>query len=127
MNAFERDAAARDMFLECPECGRAGIVYYRTRRPVYCSPACKQRAYRRRAKVRAQSENVTPDDFAGVTNCTQREIEKSLGMTLYLLQCSCPRGIWSTRGNIQIGGLRCDRCGDEFRPIAALSRETGWI
>jgi len=95
------------MILTCQWCGWTGIVYYTTKRPVYCSGACKQRAYRER-------RNVTDDTTASVTNLTRREIERELDQTLHLLICSCGRGIWTVRGNVQIGGLRCDLCGSEF-------------
>jgi len=119
VNVFDRWGTL-ETFLVCPECGRSGIVYYKTRRPVYCSDACRQRAYRRRkrqeAEAEQEAENVTPGELAGVTNRTRQEIERQLDMALHLMGCGCPRYIWATRGNVEIGGIRCDRCGEEFRP-----------
>lgn len=112
-DVFDRPGDS-DTFFVCEECGRSGIAYYRTKRPRYCSNACKQKAYRRRA---AAAQNVTDFDLASVTNRGQREIERALDMSLHLMRCSCGRGIWTTRGNVQIGGLRCDRCNTEFRAV----------
>lgn len=39
-----------EMMLDCPECDFFDIVYYTTQPPIYCSDACKQRAYRKRKK-----------------------------------------------------------------------------
>jgi len=47
-----------DFYLICPVCGRAGIVLYSKRKPVYCSDACRQKAYRERNKKR-NKETVT--------------------------------------------------------------------
>jgi hypothetical protein len=38
--------------LDCPECDYYGDIYYTTKRPSYCSDACKQKAYRRRKAIK---------------------------------------------------------------------------
>ena len=37
-----------EMLLDCPMCDFYDIIYYVTQPPMYCSTACKQRAYRQR-------------------------------------------------------------------------------
>ena len=108
-HAGERWGSAA-MVLTCPVCGWVGEVRYNRRRPVYCSDACKQRAYRER-------KNVTSDEDKAVTNLSKPRIERALDQALHLLRCGCGRGIWTVRGNVQIGGLRCDLCGDVFREV----------
>ncbi len=45
-----------EIFLDCPMCDFAEVVYYVTQPPIYCSRACKQRAYRQR-KAKAKLRN----------------------------------------------------------------------
>ena len=110
-HASERDGE-NVTFVDCPVCGWAGDVYYNRRLPVYCSNACKQKAYRER---RRQAKNVTKEENASVTNLPQAKIERELDAALHLLTCDCKRGIWTVKGNVQIGGLRCDLCGGLFK------------
>lgn len=103
----EREGTAT-MILDCPTCGWRGLVYYTTRRPVYCKDACKQKAYRQR-RAKRNGDAVTKQ-----RGRDKQQIERELDQTLHLLSCSCGRGIWTVRGNVQIGGLRCDLCDSEF-------------
>lgn len=52
MNKFEDSEGEFEYYLTCPVCGKEGIVMYSKRIPVYCSEACKQKAYRMRKKKR---------------------------------------------------------------------------
>ena len=49
---FKNDDDTGDLetFLDGPQCGWSGTVYYRTQPPTYCSSACRQAAYRERRK-----------------------------------------------------------------------------
>lgn len=47
-----------EIWLDCPACDFVGLVFYNTQPPIYCSPACKQRAYRRR-KAAQKMRNST--------------------------------------------------------------------
>lgn len=112
-HAKDREGSA-SMILDCPGCGWTGLVFYTTKRPVYCSDVCKQRTYRRRKAIKRNE----PDD----ANLTRQKIERELDQALHLLSCACGRGIWTVRGNVQIGGLRCDLCGGEFKEKREVQR-----
>lgn len=112
-NHVRERVGSASMILTCPTCGWSGLVYYSHRRPIHCSNACKQKAYRQRRQVK----NVTPSPLEGVTNLTRRRIEHNLDQALHILQCDCRRSIWTVRGNIQIGKLYCNLCKSSFRPI----------
>ena len=106
--------------LECPVCGWFGVVYYTRKPPRFCSNACKQKAYRQRmAKANTPaSENVTALENKGVTFSTKAKIERAIDQALHLCTCpNCKRGLWQTRGNIQIGGVTCGLCGVDFEPV----------
>lgn len=114
-NPFDNFEGNNYMFLVCPVCGRDGDVVYRRKRPVYCSAACKQKAYRDRMKRKAK--NVTPEEFKDVTNLTKVIIERNLEQALHLMRCNkCNRAIWATRGNVTIGGILC-HCGGTFHQV----------
>lgn len=69
---------------------------------IYCSPACRQAAYRKR---KAKKRN---------SGMSRNSVERSLDQTLHLMRCRCGRGLWTTYGNTQIGNIRCTLCGSEF-------------
>lgn len=104
------------MVFTCPGCGWEGTIRYTRRQPVYCSNACKQKAYRKRQKDK-EAKNVTTEADKAVTNLSKHKIERALDQVLHLMRCGCKRGIWTVRGNIQAGGLRCDLCGDIFQSV----------
>jgi len=113
-----------DIYLDCPVCGWQGVVYYSRKPPTYCSDACKQKAYRQRL-AKLASENVTRKRNDGVTNSTKPKIERSIDQALHLCTCpKCKRGLWQTRGNIQIGGVVCGLCGVDFEPVDKRLRRT---
>ena len=91
----------------CQHCGRdLGLVEQEGGRDrCYCSPACRQAAYRAR---KAEKRN------GGVL---QKEVERSIDLKLHPMKCGCKRTIWTVYGNITIGGLRCELCGTEFKPV----------
>lgn len=46
MTNFKTSKGDLEMWLDCPSCDFSGIIYYKTQSPLYCSQACKQKAYR---------------------------------------------------------------------------------
>lgn len=99
----------------CNHCGRdIGTVEIEARggrHRQYCDSICRQAAYRARKKgVSLRKRNT-----ASVTK--RAAIERELDQALHLMICACGRGIWTVRGNVQIGGLRCDLCGGEFEGV----------
>lgn len=69
----------------------------------FCSDRCKQAAYRRKRKGDKRNGGLL-----------RKEIERELDMSLHLLACGCGRGIWTVRGNVTIGHVRCTLCDTEF-------------
>jgi hypothetical protein len=103
-----------ETWLTCPVCGWSGIVYYTTKQPIYCSDACKQKAYRQR-------KNVTPEKNESVTNFVARDgrgvyfqHEEYGRVDLVEMRCNCGRGVFTVPGNRQIGGIVCELCGGRF-------------
>jgi hypothetical protein len=45
--------------IDCPGCGETSVVWYATKRPEYCSDACKQRVYRARKRNSDTATTVT--------------------------------------------------------------------
>jgi hypothetical protein len=58
MNRFEESEGHLFYHLTCPVCGKSDIILYSKRKPLYCSDACKQKAYRMR-KAKRNNEGVT--------------------------------------------------------------------
>lgn len=113
----ENQSGHLDICIYCPECGRTFQTLYRSRKPVYCSDACKQRAYRRRRKQRIlmqhlQEGNVTQKEAEAVTNVSREEIEMALGRRLVPMRCWCMRLIFVPGDDAD--QIYCDRCGGRF-------------
>ena len=104
-----------DIWLDCPECDFTGDVYYTTKPPSYCSPRCRQRARRRRAKG-----NVTNGKRGDVTYLLQDQRGISFEHTDYgrievvHLRCPCGRGIFTPPGNAEFAAIICGDCRGAF-------------
>lgn len=100
--------------IHCDGCGYDGEVEYTTKRPEYCGPACRQKAYRRRHRKdngKTEKPVTNPSPWAGV--------RYSDGVALVELVCRCDRQVYVTpavRKELLYRPITCEDCGADFRP-----------
>lgn len=110
--------SAGEYLFTCVVCGKVCEVYARTNKPVYCSAACRQRAYRERLRRRRQAHFESVTGFAVEDVTDSLDAAQSLVGRLVLLACACPRYLWTTPGNSQAGRIVCGFCGKPFQRVS---------
>lgn len=84
---------------ECPQCDSpVGLGGSRGRRPRYCSPKCRQAAYRERKAL----AGVFPSEMAGVTNWVRADGKRPLQTSGAAASSTMP-STWATLADVRDG------------------------